>query len=283
MKLNKDIFLYTVEDKLVTNKKFNIYSDLKLDIAWTDIGDEKDLSKYYRSEKYDSFKKTPLTFVDYLYNFVQNLMLRYKWLIIKKFIPGKFKSLDIGAGLGVFAKFCLNRGIDQSIVENNVKALKICKNTGLKSFSSINEISNNQKFDLITFWHSLEHMINLDETLNKCYSLLDKNGFLVIALPNINSFDSKYYKEKWAALDVPRHLWHFTKKGIESLLNKKDFILIERYPLFLDVFYIAYLTEKQNGSFLSFLKGIIIGIISNINALFTKEYSSVIYIFKKRV
>ena len=65
-------------------------------------------------------------------------------------------------------------------------------------------------------------MINLDETLNKCYSLLDKNGFLVIALPNINSFDSKYYKEKWAALDVPRHLWHFTKKGIESLLNKKD-------------------------------------------------------------
>ena len=108
MKLNKDIFLYTVEDKLVTNKKFNIYSDLKLDIAWTDIGNEKDLSKYYRSEKYDSFKKTPLTFFDYLYNFVQNLMLRYKWLIIKKFISGKFKSLDIGAGLGVFAKFCLN-------------------------------------------------------------------------------------------------------------------------------------------------------------------------------
>ena len=283
MKLNKDIFLYAAEDKLVTNKKFNIYSDLKLDIAWTDIGNEKDLSKYYRSEKYDSFKKTPLTFVDYLYNFVQNLMLRYKWLIIKKLIPRKFKSLDIGAGLGVFAEFCLKRGIDQSIVENNLKALKICKNKGLKSFSSINEISNNQKFDFITFWHSLEHMINLDETLNKCYSLLDKNGFLVIALPNINSFDSKYYKEKWAALDVPRHLWHFTKKGIESLLNKKDFILIERYPLFLDVFYIAYLTEKQNGSFFPFLKGIIIGIISNINALFTKEYSSVIYIFKKRV
>ena len=59
--------------------------------------------------------------------------------------------------------------------------------------------------------------------------LLEKNGFLIIAVPNINSFDSKYYKEKWAALDVPRHLWHFTRNGIESLLKNKDFILIKSY------------------------------------------------------
>ena len=281
MKLNKDIFLYTAEDKLVTNKKFNIYSDLKLDIAWTDVGNEKDLSKYYRSEKYDSFKKTPLTFFDYLYNFVQNLMLRYKWIIIKKLIPRKFKSLDIGSGLGVFAEFCLKRGIDQSIVENNLKALKICKNKRLKSFSSINKIPNNLKFDLITFWHSLEHMINLDETLNKCYSLLDKNGFLVIAVPNINSFDSKHYKEKWAALDVPRHLWHFTRKGIESLFKNKDFILIKSYPLFFDAFYIAYISEKQNGTIFPFFRAILIGIASNIKAFFSEEYSSIIYVFKK--
>ena len=39
--------------------------------------------------------------------------------------------------------FCLKRGIDQSIVENNLKALKIYKNKRLKSFSSINKIPNN--------------------------------------------------------------------------------------------------------------------------------------------
>tara|TARA_Y100001970_G_scaffold284932_1_gene403377 strand:+ start:10081 stop:10932 length:852 start_codon:yes stop_codon:yes gene_type:complete len=283
MKLNKDIFLYSAEDKLVTNKKFNIYCDLKTNIAWTDIGNEKDLSKYYYSNKYDSFKKKPLLLFEHLYFFAQYLMLRYKWSIIKKLIPYKIISLDVGSGIGGFAEFCLKRGVNQSIVENNLKALKICKKKGLTTFSSINKIPTKSRFNIITFWHSLEHMINLNETLNKCYSLLDKNGFLVIAIPNINSFDSKYYKEKWAALDVPRHLWHFNRRGIEYLLNKKDFLLIRTYPLFFDVFYISYLTEKQKGSFFPLLKGILIGIISNIKALYTREYSSIIYVFKKRV
>ena len=281
MKLNKDIFLYSAQDKLVTNKKFNIYYDLKMNIAWTEIRNEKDLSKHYNSDKYDSFKNKPKIFLDYIYFFIQRLMLRYKWSIVKKLAPNKIKSLDVGAGLGVYAEFCLKRGVRQSIVENNLKALKICNNKGLKTFASINKIPNDCKFNIITFWHSLEHMINLNEILNKCNSLLDQDGFLVIAVPNINSFDSKHYKERWAALDVPRHLWHFTRKGIESLLIKKDFLLIESYALFFDVFYIAYITEKQNGSFFPFFKGLLIGIISNIKALFSKEHSSIIYVFKK--
>ena len=64
--------------------------------------------------------------------------------------------------------------------------------------------------------------------------------------------------EKWAALDVPRHLWHFTRKGIESLLKSKDFILIKSYPLFFDAFYIAYISEKQNGTIFPFFKAIFI-------------------------
>jgi len=281
MKLNKDIFLYSAKDNLVTNKKFNIYSDLKMNIAWTDIENEKDLSKYYDSDKYDSFKKKPVTPFDYLYFFVQNLMLRHKWSIIKKLIPNNIKSLDVGSGFGVFAEFCLKRGAKQTIVENNLKALKICKKKGLKTFLSINKIPEDTRFNIITFWHSLEHILDLNETLNKSQSLLEENSYLVIALPNINSFDSNYYKEKWAALDVPRHLWHFTRSGIKTLLNKKGFILIKTYPLFLDVFYIAYLTEKQNGSFFPLLKGFLLGIMSNIKAFFTKEYSSIIYVFKK--
>ena len=283
MRLNKDIFLYSAKDKLVTNKKFNIYFDLKMDIAWTDIENEKNLSKYYDSDKYDSFKKKPLKPFDYLYFFVQNFMLRYKWSIIKKLIPSNIKSLDVGSGFGVFAKFCQKRGVKQTIVENNLKALKICKKKGLKTFVSINKIPEDSKFNIITFWHSLEHILDLNETLNKSQSLLEGNSYLVIALPNINSFDSNYYKEKWAALDVPRHLWHFTRSGIESLLNKKGFILIKTYPLLLDVFYIAYLTEKQNGSYFPLLKGFFLGTISNIKAFFTKEYSSIIYVFKKKI
>ena len=85
--------------------------------------------------------------------------------------------------------------------------------------------------------------------------------------------------EKWAALDVPRHLWHFTRKGIESLLKNKDFILIKSYPLFFDAFYIAYISEKTKWNNFSFFKSILIGIASNIKAFFSQEHSSLIYVF----
>ncbi len=282
MKLKKDIFLFSAKDNLISSKRFNIYWDSKKHIAWTDIINEKKISKYYMSDGYDSFKEKPSKLIDYIYFYVQNLMLSYKWSRIKQFILKESNSLDVGSGIGVYAEYCLKKGIKQSVVENNIKALSICNRKGLKAFNSLEEIPSHFKFRIITFWHSLEHIINLNTTLAKASSLLDKEGYLIIALPNINSFDSKYYKDKWAALDVPRHIWHFTRKGIKLLLKEKNFILIKSYPLFMDAFYISYLSEKQNRSYFPLFKGIILGIISNIKALFSKEYSSIIYVFKKR-
>ena len=282
MKLKKDIFLFSAKDNLISNKKFDIYWDSKKHIAWTDIIKEKSLSKYYISDSYDSFKEKPSKLIDYIYFYVQNLMLSYKWSITKQFILKESNSLDVGSGIGVYAEYCLKKGVKQSVVENNIKALNICNRKGLKAFNSLEAIPSHSKVRIITFWHSLEHIINLNTTLAKTSLLLDKEGYLIIALPNINSFDSKYYKDKWAALDVPRHMWHFTRKGIKLLLKEKKFILIKSYPLFMDAFYISYLSEKQNRSYSPLFKGIILGIISNIKALFSKEYSSIIYVFKKR-
>lgn len=282
MKLNKDNFLFSAKDNLISNKKFDIYWDSKKFIAWTDIKNEKDLSNFYKSKTYDSFKEKPSKLIDYIYFFTQNIMFSYKWSIIKPLIKKKSASLDIGSGIGAYAKYCLNKGLDQSVVEKNLKALKICNEKGLKSFNSLDKISFDSKYKIITFWHSLEHIKNLNRTLIKISSLLDKDGVLIIALPNINSFDSKYYHDKWAALDVPRHLWHFTKKGIELLLKEQDFLLVKSYPLFMDAFYISYLSEKHKKSHFPFFKGILLGTISNIKALFSKEFSSKIYVFKKR-
>ena len=86
MKLKKDIFLFFAKDNLISNKKFNIYWDSKKHIAWTDIINEKSLSKYYLSDSYDSFKEKPSKLIDYIYFYVQNLMLSYKWSITKQFI-----------------------------------------------------------------------------------------------------------------------------------------------------------------------------------------------------
>ena len=67
MKLNKDNFLFSAKDNLTSNKKFNIYWDSKKLIAWTDVKNEKDLSSFYKSKMYDSFKEKPSKLIDYIY------------------------------------------------------------------------------------------------------------------------------------------------------------------------------------------------------------------------
>ena len=99
--------------------------------------------------------------------------------------------------------------------------------------------------------------------------------------PNLNAFDALHYAEYWAAYDVPRHLWHFSQRGIKQLIEPCGFELIAQHPLILDALYIAYVSEKHKGSRFALLKGIFRGIQSNWKAKKTGEYSSLVYLFRK--
>ena len=78
----------------------------------------------------------------------------------------------------------------------------------------------NESFDIITLWHVLEHLPNLEEHISIFKNLLKPNGTLIIAVPNYKSYDANHYKEFWAAYDVPRHLWHFSQNSISKLVSK---------------------------------------------------------------
>ena len=68
---------------------------------------------------------------------------------------------------------------------NNPKYNRIYKNK---------TVIKKQKYDWITLWHVLEHTHNPKKTLKSLISLLNKNGLMAIAIPNINSYDNIYYK-----------------------------------------------------------------------------------------
>ena len=68
-------------------------------------------------------------------------------------------------------------------------------------------------FDVITLWHVLEHIPKINDYLLRLKNLLKLDGTLIIAVPNYKSYDAKFYKNFWAAYDVPRHLWHFSKSS----------------------------------------------------------------------
>src|SRR5690606_8649038 len=133
-----------------------------------------------------------------------------------------------------------------------------------------------------TLWHVLEHIDNQDDILNLFHNKLKPNGLLIIAVPNHTSYDAKRYKEFWAAYDVPRHIYHFSKNGMGILMNNEKWNLKYTRPLLLDSFYISILSEKYKKSPIFWLKGFIFGAISNFKAVKTGEFSSLIYVTGKK-
>ena len=102
----------------------------------------------------------------------------------------------------------------------------------------------------------------------------------MVACPNYESWDAKYYGNSWAAWDVPRHLSHFSSKSLNIILKPQGFKIVRKSPLFLDAIYVSILSEKIKKNTLAFLKGLIVGLVSNLAGFFTKKYSSHVYFFK---
>ena len=271
--------LFCAKDYLVSGESFEVYWDNERKRAETKVKDKNKLFNYYQSDNYDSHKKDRSGFIDFLYFASQKVMFKYKENILIKHDPGK-KVLDYGSGIGMFASYLSNKGYNTYLIEPFYKAKEIAKKKGLKVYESIENLPKQHLFNCITLWHVLEHIPQPEKIIGRLKNHLELDGKIFIALPNFKSFDSKYYERHWAALDVPRHLWHFTSEGIIKTLESSGFELVKKYPLWLDAIYISYLSEKYCGKRLSLIKGLFIGLLSNIKALFNHEYSSLVYVFK---
>lgn len=244
------------------------------------------ISDYYSSHTYDSHKKknSKLKFFDTLYHFAQKLNFRHKYSIIKRALYSNTKGhklLDYGCGNGNFLEFVQEKFYSVKGVEFEKLMIEYCQSKGLDVKSEEEFFLENEKYDVITLFHVLEHLYNPETYLRKFNSLMNHKGILVIALPNPNSFDSNYYKSDWAAWDVPIHVYHFTQGVIIQMAKAAGFKFLFKSPLYLDAFYVSVLSEKVKHTKLPFLRGILIGALSNVAAMISTEYSSLIYVFEK--
>ncbi|PHS52856.1 MAG: methyltransferase [Lutibacter sp.] len=284
MSKKKECYL-TCVDYTVSNKKFDLLFNEKLDMLETFPQPKiKDLSSYYNSATYISHTDSNKSFTDKLYQIVKKYTLNKKVRLINSFkTPSKY-LLDIGCGTGDFLLNCkINgwnvKGVEPSNIAKGYAESKLGNNNKSMIYSDLLEI-NSTKFDVITMWHVLEHVPNLESYISKLKLLLKPNGVLVVAVPNFKSYDANYYKEFWAAYDVPRHLWHFSKKSIQLLFSDVEMNVVKIHPMKFDSFYVSLLSEKYKRGATSFIRSCWIGLLSNLNALKTNEYSSLIYIIK---
>ena len=273
---------FRAKDHLVSGEYFDIIWNESRTIAKTNIENIKDISLYYNSSNYDSFKNTAKGTLDIIYFLIQKIMFRYKLFLLRIYLKGN-RILDYGAGSGKFAAYLSKKKFNTSVVEPYNKEIKNQSLLNINVFEKIADISKSDYYDGITLWHVLEHLPNPEHVLSKIHNLLEKNGVLMIAVPNINSLDARHYKSYWAALDVPRHIWHYTIKGIISLVESKGFKLEKKYPLIFDAFYVSYISETHKNSRFSMIRGFFFALLSNFSALFNKEFSSMIFVFKKTI
>ncbi|NHZ86080.1 MAG: methyltransferase domain-containing protein, partial [Planctomycetia bacterium] len=271
-------------DYLVSGESFDIMECNDCSLRFTSpIPDSKEIVNYYKSDKYISHAKRVTSVFDIIYKIVRKFTLRSKRKIVKQISQKQSGMLlDIGCGTGEFLKTMKQSDWDIAGVEVNEKTRRIAQTNADSIILDTNDFfKNKQKYDVITLWHSLEHLNTLARFLNKISLSLNSNGVIMVAVPNYRSFDAEYYKQDWAAYDVPRHLYHFSFEAMVKLMEKFKFRLIQSKQLPFDPFYVSLLSEFSVRKKHNIIKALWIGWKSYWQGRKDAERgSSILYIFK---
>lgn len=274
-------------DHLVSKEEFELYRCHECGFIFTrEYPDETEIGRYYESENYISHDDRAKGFTNRVYLGVRDIMLQRKLRIVEIATGlNRGNILDIGCGTGYFAATMKEAGWVVTGIESNEKA----RDFGVSRFRikvlSENRVSDlpDKSFDCITLWHVMEHFHNPFRYSEEISRLLKTDGICIAALPNSDSSDAGYYGTLWAAYDVPRHLWHFNPSTFKLFWEKKGFEIVRIKSLPLDVFYISILSERNKGSKLSFIKGLVTGGFFALQSAFNKnKCSSLIYFLRKK-
>lgn len=271
------------KDYTVSQESFQIVSCKSCGFKFTNPRPEDlVIGNYYKAESYVSHTNTKKGLINKLYHAVRSYTLKKKVSMINSYVS-RGTILDYGCGTGMFLKACQENGWETFGIEPDDSARKIASEQGLTVFSDKGRVQTyitDKQFSAITLWHVLEHVTDMSETLSFFKSKLKKDGVLVIAVPNHVSYDAQFYKEYWAAYDVPRHIYHFDVRTMSALLKNNGFQLVETKGMKFDSFYVSMLSEKYKTGSMNLLKAFLTGLKSNLKAKDSTEYSSTIYVFK---
>ncbi|QYJ69027.1 class I SAM-dependent methyltransferase [Flavobacterium litorale] len=270
----------TVKDHSVSGETFDLLCNEELQLLKTHPQPSaSDLGRYYESDDYISHTDGKRSLFEKLYHTVKQKALRDKIKLVQQFKPQKGKLLDIGAGTGDFLLAAKQSGWDITGIEPSQKAKNIAQNKGVVFTDDLASIPD-ASLDALTLWHVLEHVPDVAKQITELKRIIKPDGVIVVAVPNFKSYDAKYYGTYWAAYDVPRHLWHFSKTAIKKLFGMQGMQVVKIRPMLFDSFYVSLLSEKYKTGKMNFVKGFWVGLKSNIKGKQNSEYSSHIYIIK---
>ena len=279
--------LLHTKDYSLTGEDFQIIQCSNCTLEYTDPAPSKEaIAPYYNFPSYISHTDTKEGLVNKMYHKVRNHTLTQKTNWVQSLFTGhKGHLLEVGAGTGAFADYMSKKGWKVTALEPDASSRQKALDNYNLNILPIEELFHleSAKYEVITLWHVLEHVHDLNAYMKTFHGLLKPNGRLIIAVPNYTSYDAGYYKKYWAAYDVPRHLYHFSPLSMHYLAKKHKMSIVQKLPMWFDSFYVSLLSEKYKQSgVIGMMRAFFVGCISNLTALSNVDRgSSMIYEIKK--
>jgi SAM-dependent methyltransferase len=138
------------------------------------------------------------------------------------------RLLDFGCGGGTFLERMAGQGWEVTGLDLSAEAVRcVREELGLPVLHGTLPHPDvpPDSFDVVTMWHSLEHVHAPLETLRQVRAVLRPGGRLFVAVPNIESWPFRQFGRWWYGLDVPRHLTHFAPATLRLMLERGGFRL----------------------------------------------------------
>jgi 2-polyprenyl-3-methyl-5-hydroxy-6-metoxy-1,4-benzoquinol methylase len=274
--------LFTAKDHMVSGASFPVAGCITCKARFTqDVPDESAIGLYYKSEAYISHTDTRKGMVNRLYHLVRNYTLQAKRKSMRIALGRDHGSiLDYGCGTGAFLGVMKAAGWAVTGIEPDADARQLARSAhGVEAREpAALKAMPDESFDIITLWHVLEHVYDLQETLRHLHRVLKPGGHIFIAVPNHTAADAAHYGAFWAAWDVPRHLYHFAPSSMKMLLEKHGFRMQELKAMWFDSFYVSMLSERYRHREPNLVSAAWYGLRSNISAVgHPDRCSSVVY------
>ena len=136
---------------------------------------------------------------------------------------GRGRLLDVGCGAGKFLYRMRELGWEVTGLDFSPRAVAAVRANGIKALEGTLPHAELQagSFDVVCMRHTLEHVPEPRVTLRCAWDLLDRGGMLLIQVPNFRTWDVKWFADEALALDLPRHLLHFTPETLKSLMERE--------------------------------------------------------------
>lgn len=133
-------------------------------------------------------------------------------------LPARGRALEVGCGAGWMLNALADRGWRVCGSERTIDgAREAAAATGIPVFvGDLGAVSPTAGFDLVILFQVLEHIGAPSPLLRRCAESLSAGGTLIVAVPNIASWQARLFGADWFHLDVPRHVNHFTPETLRE-------------------------------------------------------------------